>query len=390
MRPDDPPIIVDIVSQHVEEAAFLWCMRQQARWEPLHRPEDLRELEDRLEAHLDGLRIAGEPGWALMRELLDDEDEGEVFVPCVLALESGDPARVRSALAYAEDPETAEGLVSALGWLPWRVVSSAVHELLLSEHLGRVRVGLLASAAHQRFPGEVLEASLSSSDEPLRCAALQVAGLLDRGELTSRIQASLQHDSAPVQELACAALVRLGQAHLARRLYDLARARGEHPPHHQLLAVRAMEPGPQRTLFEELQRSDPVVAARAAGAAGRPEWVPWLLDQMRDPDVARQAYEAFALVTGADLEDDTLLREPPEGFAPGPSDDPEDEDVAMDPDEDLPWPDIEAVRAWWGERASGFRGGNRYLLGVPWAEVDEERLRREGFVRQVWVGTLRG
>lgn len=55
-------IIIDIVSQHAEEAAFLWLLRDRAVYAPHYSLADLSELDDRVEAHLDGLRIAGDAG----------------------------------------------------------------------------------------------------------------------------------------------------------------------------------------------------------------------------------------------------------------------------------------------------------------------------------------
>lgn len=52
-------IIADIVSQHVEEAAFLWLLRSSAIRQPHYALKDLAKLDERVEAHLDGLRVAG-------------------------------------------------------------------------------------------------------------------------------------------------------------------------------------------------------------------------------------------------------------------------------------------------------------------------------------------
>ena len=35
-----------------------------------------------------------------------------------------------------------------------------------------------------------------------------------------------------------------------------------------------------------------------------------------------------------------------EGFEAGPTEDPEDDNVEMDPDEDLPWPNVELLQKW--------------------------------------------
>jgi len=56
-------IIESIVSPHTEESAFLWLLRDSAIGEPHYSLQDLADLDNRVEAHLDGLRIAGDAGW---------------------------------------------------------------------------------------------------------------------------------------------------------------------------------------------------------------------------------------------------------------------------------------------------------------------------------------
>lgn len=59
-------MIRHIVSQHVEEAAFLWLLRDSAVGQPHYSIDDLENLDRRIEAHLDGLRIAGNEGWEVV------------------------------------------------------------------------------------------------------------------------------------------------------------------------------------------------------------------------------------------------------------------------------------------------------------------------------------
>lgn len=53
------PLNTHIVRQHLEESAFCWLRRQEARWRPSFRRVHLQRLEHLLDAHLEGLRIAG-------------------------------------------------------------------------------------------------------------------------------------------------------------------------------------------------------------------------------------------------------------------------------------------------------------------------------------------
>jgi uncharacterized protein (TIGR02270 family) len=121
----------------------------------------------------------------------------------------------------------------------------------------------------------------------------------------------------------------------------------------------------------------------ACGIVGDPFYVPWLIEQMSaDPDLARIAGESFTSITGADLADHDLEGEWPEGFAAGPTENAEDEDVSLDPDEDLPWPDPERIRAWWDGRKEGFAPGRRYLIGEPANKKNCKEVLRSGMQRQ--------
>ena len=63
------PIIVPIISQRAEEATFLWLQRYAATKEPHYNLKDFAHLVDRLEAHIDGISIAGDAGWEICKEI---------------------------------------------------------------------------------------------------------------------------------------------------------------------------------------------------------------------------------------------------------------------------------------------------------------------------------
>jgi uncharacterized protein (TIGR02270 family) len=143
-------ILTEIVSQHVEEAAFLWLLRSNAICQPHYALKDLAKLDDRVEAHLDGLRVAGEPGWELCKAALGNEESGEVFVASVMAFESGIEARVQAVLdVVTAKPELIDGIVSALGWLPFEQASPHLYRFLCSPiHLHR-RLVLVNGVMHE-------------------------------------------------------------------------------------------------------------------------------------------------------------------------------------------------------------------------------------------------
>jgi uncharacterized protein (TIGR02270 family) len=99
----------------------------------------------------------------------------------------------------------------------------------------------------------------------------------------------------------------------------------------------------------------------AAGVFGDPPRIPWIVDRMGVPELARVAGEAFAMITGVDLAFEDLDSGKPAGFETGPTENPEDENVDMDPDEHLPWPNPTLVAKCWREHRGGFLDGTRYL-----------------------------
>ncbi len=116
------------------------------------------------------------------------------------------------------------------------------------------------------------------------------------------------------------------------------------------------------------------LATILSGLLGIPDSVPWLIEMMKRPEYARVAGESFSRITGLRLDQRPFEGEWPDGFEAGPSEDPEDENVEMDQDENLPFPDPDAVSAWWNEHSCHFESNVRYLLG--WEIANPAWLRK--------------
>jgi len=125
------------------------------------------------------------------------------------------------------------------------------------------------------------------------------------------------------------------------------------------------------------------------GVSGDPVYIPWLITQMEEaPALVRVAGESLSLITGLDITDEDLERDAPDGFEAGPTERPEDEDVSMDPDEDLPWPNPGPIKAWWDANSARFHAGTRYLLGEPISEARCRRVLEIGSQRQRQAAAL--
>ncbi len=382
-----PKIVRVVVEQHVSEAGFTWLLRDRAVAEPHYLLADLKRFDRRVDAHLDGLRIAGDEGWAIALEQLEAHTEpGETFACANVAFLGGNQARIARVLEAAQDPANARGVISAIAWLAdERKVADYALQLGLASDVVSRRIGV-AIAGIRRLPyGPVLQAGLVDKDPGVVArsahaigelgaakAAGALRGLLNANDLPTRFWAAwslaiMNGESGALAELKTVALT---EHHFRRRAVDLIARRGEPRSTVKWFAALDATPGGKR------------LTVQALGAIGDPDAIPKLLDFMADPALARVAGEAFAHITGAHISYDKLERDPPEGFVAGPTEDPADEDVALDPDGNLYWPDAALCAAWWSKNKSNFSAGNRYLDGKPIAIEHLRDVLKKGYQRK--------
>jgi uncharacterized protein (TIGR02270 family) len=384
----NPKSIIDVVvEQHAEETAFLWLLRAAAVSAPHYLLADLARLDGRVEAHLDGLRVAGVPGWKIINTALVDIGEpGEVFAAAVLAFESGQAAKIQDAVAVGiARSETIRALISALGWLPWEQALRHIKGLMAADE-PRVRgVGIAASVIHRRNPGPALHDALVADDRLLKSRAIRAVGELGLLDAQITLRANLNaKDPACRFWTAWSIALLSGHKDAVAALQAIAEAGGPYSERSVKLAMRRLAPHDARVwikkLIRELGRLR--IAAIGAGAMGDPDIIPWLIDQMKVPAVARVAGESFSLLTGVHIAYDKLEGPKPEGFEAGPNEDPEDENVAMDPDDNLAWPDPDLVKKWWDARRGDYSKDTRYLLGQPITVESLRHALKNGYQRQ--------
>jgi uncharacterized protein (TIGR02270 family) len=389
---DRPHGLVDVViQQHVEDAAILYATRTLLARAPHVKLRHLRRFDDRLEAHLDGLVVAGAGAWRLCEAALERPAAGAVFTAAVTALADRHNGgamsdRLSRLLASSRSlPSGRAGLLAAFGWLESDQLRGVVATLLQSTDPMQCFVGITACALHRVDPG-LTSARRFEDDSPLvRARAWRTAGEIGRRELVSTAAAAIGDDDPACQFWAAWSAVLLGDKHNAldvvasiaavpgpfrARAFQLAlQAKGTQSAH-DLLAGIGKDPANLRWLI------------RGAGLAGDPAYVPWLIGQMAEIKTTRLAGEAFSLITGLDLAWLDLEVKPPENFESGPNDDPNDPNVDMDEDDGLPWPDAIELQAWWHANSQRFQPGMRYFMGQPLNRDHCLRVLQEGFQRQ--------
>jgi uncharacterized protein (TIGR02270 family) len=377
----------EIITEFAEEAAFLWHRRTGAVRAPHFSLEDLVKLDERLEAHIDGLRVAGEAGWATCEISLGSELPEEYFAPSVLAFESGKADSIQAILdAIGEDLAKARALISALGWIPYQQAEPHIKNLLASESSFHKYIGIAASAIHRQDPGRHLDQALGNNDLLLIARALLTYGELGR-EITLNnfsLRNNLSDDDDGIRFSTTWSASLKGNSEAVEVLKSFVKPESPYQEKALSMVLRRMEQAAALSWQKHLAIVPETIrlAVIGAGIIGDPVLVPWLIAQMKTPALARVAGEAFTMITGVDIELEEMRGTGPEGFNAGPSDDPNDDNIAMDADLDLPWPNAESLTRWW-ERSNGyFPAGSRYILGKPVSGDHLRQILKTGLQRQ--------
>ena len=385
-----------VVQQHAEESAMLRHIRSVLVRAPHVGLLHLGRLDERIAAHLDGLAVAGDYGTKLCVAALERPGCGEVFALAVRALESHDESLWAHVPALVPAlPDAARGVASALGWVSAADLQGVASQLLNSAEPARKALGLAACRMHQVDPGRALLDALAAAQPEVRAAAWRAAGELGRVDLLDRARQALGDEHPEVSYEAAVAACLLGDRHaslcvLAQRAQQptpqgdcaLAQALTASSADAAGALARSFSPQAQAQPADKTQRRRLI---RALGLLGDARFVPWLIERMAEPEIARLCGESFCWITGADLArlDLETLQAPP--LPEHPSDDPNDDDISLDEDDSLPWPDAAKVQAWWSKQTAmhaAAAAGQRLFEGESPSPAVAQRVLREGTQRR--------
>lgn len=379
-------VIPHIIDQHVEEAAFLWLLRHNAVYEPHYDLRDLAKLDERVAAHLDGITVAGEHGASVCKAALGSSGAGETFVAAVRAIEEKDQRQLDNLFALADTaPEALPGLFSAFGWVSAPYLQGTVATLLSSKESFRRQVGISACVMHSVDPGAVLTQSLANSPPQLRARAFRAVGELGRIDLLAMCGPALQDEDFACRFWAAWSAVLLGDRKDAVKVLErfvLSSNMFRQQALNLLLKVLDLQSAQQLLKTIAQKPSDQRLLIQGAGIAGDAQYLPWLIRQMEDAQFARVAGESFSMITGLDLAYLDLEQDQSENFEAGPTEKPEDENVDMDPDESLPWPDPIKLRQWLQDNQVHYQQGVRYFMGVAVSVAHCRKVLLEGYQHQ--------
>jgi uncharacterized protein (TIGR02270 family) len=363
MAKERATLIVDILEENYEELEFLWGQRRTALRNPFYSLRAFLDLEERIEAHVQGLLVAEHQLVPLLQDKLGGDDANMVFAAAypLLRLNQDEAALlVWGPFEKAEGPKRL-GLSEAL-------IHGATDALLPRLQQALAGAAPLAVAAAEvlafKSPG-ALRASqidpLVKHDEPaIRAAAWRVIARGKTVRPRDAYQAGLNDPDAQVQAEALWAAAWNAQAWIL----DGCRKSALKPekkswPSLQLLAIvgQPFDAG----LIERAGRVADLGPRRfqLLGAFGHPDLVELLLAglESKDPLTAVAAGQAFSKITGQDVESNQRVTvPPPDGKEPD-----EFEKEFLD---EVKLPDVERARAHWKKTEAQFRQGTRWSRGL--------------------------
>jgi len=386
-----------LIERQAEDAGFLVQLRDRQVRAPNVRLTTLVRFDERLDAHLDALTTAGNAGVVAAQAQNNTEPGTALFLAVALGLKQyAAPDRTPGAdvvptIAQLPPPDAPDATstigvcIAALALADRDPATRTIRDLLLESNPLARSIAVGAIGARRSDPGPVLTALADDPSPVVRARAYRTAGQLGRADLMVLLAPGLADDDPESRFWSAWAAARMGGGEeplgvLAEIAWtnqprgapalDLLLRCLELPHANAWLRELAKLPGRQRDLI------------RATGVVGDPVYIPWLIERMVEPETARLAGEAFSMITGLDLSYRDLDRKQPADFESGPNDDPSDENVALDEDENLPWPDPGRIGSWWLANIAHYQPGTAYFLGTPKPAADWLGALSDAFQRQ--------
>ncbi|MBZ9810870.1 MULTISPECIES: HEAT repeat domain-containing protein [unclassified Mesorhizobium] len=291
-------IVPDVVRQHAEQAAFFWAQRDTLITDD---PPDLHVIagvDRRLEANLDGLRIAGPAAWPFIVAAYEDfPEKGELFLYAWMAFELNDGRRVVEAIEFGrQSQDDACGLVGALAWHKPETIATEVRDWIGAQDAFKRFLGVSACLGHDVDPKQMLARLVRDPDARVRAASLRLAGNLQRTDLVSELIAALNDAEERPRFWAAWALTELGSGDLASpELRKVAVGGGPAAMTALRAAAKAAPENDVRAWMGGLFKSPETapLAVRGAGMLGDRNILHWLIHQMRTPALAVAAGSAL-------------------------------------------------------------------------------------------------
>jgi uncharacterized protein (TIGR02270 family) len=355
--------IPDLLEEHLEEIQFLWPIRDAGLRSPRMTLRNLRNFEERIDAHVDGALVPGDDAYPFIEPLLDADDEPAAFTATFVLLRHGTEralSHVRAALADAKGKRLT-GLGRALQIGRSDPLLNDLGTAFQTDDLERSATAAAALSYHVRWKGthDRLLQLVAAEDPAVKAAGWRVLGNLGIVAESKLFAAAMRDEAIAVRDAALSAAAWTA----VQGTMGIVRSAATSPSKENLAAHRLLaalgEPA-DLPAIRQLVVTPALGPDRFAMAAsfGHPSLAPLLLDALSS-DNKREAIaagDAFTRLTGANLGPGERVTLPPEdGHEP-------DEFEQEFLDEDV-LPDPAKARAHWDRVGPSLAGFTRVAHG---------------------------
>lgn len=382
-------IMREILEEHFEELQILWNLRQSAIRSPEYALAALQRLDERIEAHADGLVVGGERIIPLVEEGLVGDDWLPVFASAYTLLRLGGPTapgRAIDAFLRAEGKQL-EGFRQALCHGP---IDSIIPQLRQAVNDSSGLIAAVSAEAltfhYLDFKDGTLKEFLTSDEAEVRKSGWRVAAMIN-SHLAPELYERALHDEDP--NVRREAMNAAGW-NRERWLLDYCRELANEPlPKNwdglMILAVLGKPSDLESVLRIGRNASLGPRRFQILGAFGHPGVVEDFLKEIEgsDPLTAVAAGEAFTKITGFDItSNDKVEILPDDGSEP-------DEFERGFLDEAI-LPDPKLARNHWKTVKAKLSQGSRWCRGVDLSRGATNEALAKVDMESRWEACLRG
>ncbi|MCG8426729.1 MAG: hypothetical protein MI754_05150 [Chromatiales bacterium] len=386
-----------INAQLRHDAPFAWVMRDQAVVSPRFGKQDIAEFDQRLEAFLDLIRMQLQ-SYPDTVESIALDDWGGLFVHALLMIETQNIARFEQLLKQVDEQgKQWRELASALCWLPFDAVRDFLILAFQSTNPA-ARCAALTAIRHHNAPlnDQQLQTCLDDNDTRV---AIQTLRLIGDNKLHSgiRLDAYIDHSEEAICFHAIRAAILLGAHHYLPKLQVFATTDTPFLRDALMLIYPLLTHAQVVELIKAIESSSlsPRIKLYNLGLSGLPESIDKIFAWLADDEFGPVAGDAFAFITGVDIEEDDLSPVTDTPFRQAQEEDHDNinkrrkqDHWAQSYETDLPRPGEAEVRAWWENHQARFPEGLRYLNGLSYSSDDLAQTLEFGNQMQRQMATL--
>lgn len=184
-----PSWLLSLLEEHFDELQMLGELRRGAWEDPDYSSMDLFELDQRIEAHVDGLVLGKDASLPILEAGLAEGEWSVVFAAALAMLRINDSQtllQVMETFQQAEG-ESLEGIRDALCLTPWTLIATPLLSVFQegSPHVAVAAAEVAARHGRLNRLAPRLTELLSAPEPAIREAAWNVVALLDAGAGTS-------------------------------------------------------------------------------------------------------------------------------------------------------------------------------------------------------------